>query len=182
MHHARRKLNHALRIGGGTLQLRSKQKSIGLLIDIQGANANFIAARNHLLQILQSIKFKENKGELALNTVTNLTVKIVFLTATRQLHIEFRQYHAVILTRRKRLRLNDLFVVIDFTIADQHNGTLGILQDKGLIRRKGVIDNGQAMETDHHILIGFKVRIVGPAMIQVTEILKQLCAVKLLLL
>jgi hypothetical protein len=38
------------------------------------------------------------------------------------------------------------------------------------------------METDHDILIGLKVGIVGPAMIQVTEILKQLCAVELLFL
>ena len=182
MHHTRRELHHTLRIRGGAFQLRSKQQSVGLLAHIQGANADFIAARNHPLQILQTVEFKENKGELTLDTVANLTIKIVFLTATRQLHIEFCQHHAVILDGRERLPLNDFFIVIDFTVADQHNGTLGILQDKGLIGRKGVVDNRQAMETDHDILIGLKVRIVGPAMIQLTEILKQLCAVELLLL
>ena len=60
--------------------------------------------------------------------------------------------------------MNKLLVVVDLAVTDEDDRALIIFENKGLIGLEGVVDDGETMEADKDIVVGYKVGVVGTAM------------------
>jgi len=61
-------------------------------------------------------------------------------------------------------QLDEFAVIVDFAVTQKDDGAGVVLYDEGLIGGEGVVDDGETMESDENVGVGFEGGVVGAAM------------------